>query len=154
MQRQFVDETIHDISYQNGELQVLTDQNAYYYSESGKEKAVVSFVDEPLRMFCYRGEKISALILGDYREFKSVKLSLLGASGQESGTVSLQSQVDAIDVSGSRTALLCGNRIEIYNAKGELIQEIAPDTKVLFLALNNGFVYYVTPEAVCQEALS
>lgn len=45
-------------------------------------------------------------------------------------------------------------RIEIYNAKGELIQEIAPDTEVLFLALNNGFVYYVTPEAVCQEALS
>ena len=38
MQRQFVDETIHDISYQNGELEVLTDQNAYYYSESGKEK--------------------------------------------------------------------------------------------------------------------
>ena len=154
MQRQFVDETIHDISYQNGELQVLTDQNAYYYSESGKEKAVVSFQEEPLRMFCSRGEKISALILGDYREFKSVKLSLLGACGQESGTVSLQSQVDAIDVSGSRTALLCGNRIEIYNAKGELIQEIAPDTEVLFLALNNGFVYYVTPEAVCQEALS
>ena len=51
-------------------------------------------------------------------------------------------------------ALLCGNGIEIYNAKGELIQEIAPDTEVLFLALNNGFVYYVTPEAVCQEALS
>ena len=57
MQRQFVDETIHDISYQNGELQVLTDQNAYYYSESGKEKAVVSFQEEPLRMFCSRGEK-------------------------------------------------------------------------------------------------
>ena len=66
--------------------------------------------------------------------------------------VSLQSQVDAIDVSGSRTAQLCGNRIEIYNAKGELIQEIAPDTKVLFLALNNGFVYDVTQMCIRDRA--
>ena len=95
--RQYVDETIHDISYQNGELQVLTDQNAYYYSESGKEKAVISFQEEPLRMFCSKGEKISALVLGDYREFKSVKLSLLGASGEAEGAVSLQFSVDDID---------------------------------------------------------
>ncbi len=154
MQQQYVDETIHDISYQNGELQVLTDQNAYYYSESGKEKAVISFQEEPLRMFCSKGEKISALVLGDYREFKSVKLSLLGASGEAEGAVSLQFSVDDIDVNGSRTALLAGNCIEIYNAKGELVQQITPDTEVLFLALGNGFAYYVTPDAICQEPLS
>ena len=46
-----------------------------------------------------------------------------------------------------------GNRIEIPMQRGELIQEIAPIREVLFLALNNGFVYYVTPEAVVVEAL-
>ena len=153
-QKQYADEIIHDISFQNGELQVLTDQNAYYYSESGKEKAIVSFQNEPLRMFRSRGEKISALVLGDYREFKSVKLSLLGACDQPGSSVSLLSQVDAIDVSGSRAALLSGNRIEIYNAAGELTQQITPNTEVLFLALGNGYVYYVTPDAVCQEPLS
>ncbi|MGN0626266.1 MAG: DUF5711 family protein [Oscillospiraceae bacterium] len=153
-QKQYADEIIHDISFQNGELQVLTDQNAYYYSESGKEKAIVSFQNEPLRMFCSRGEKISALVLGDYQEFKSVKLSLLGACDQQGSSVSLRSQVDAIDVSGSRAALLSGNRIEIYNAAGELTQQITPNTEVLFLALGNGYVYYVTPDAVCQEPLS
>ena len=153
-QKQYADEIIHDISFQNGELQVLTDQNAYYYSESGKEKAIVSFQNEPLRMFRSRGEKISALVLGDYREFKSVKLSLLGACDQPGSSVSLRSQVDAIDVSGSRAALLSGNRIEIYNAAGELTQQITPNTEVLFLALGNGYVYYVTPDAVCQEPLS
>lgn len=153
-QKQYADEIIHDISFQNGELQVLTDQNAYYYSESGKEKAIVSFQNEPLRMFCSPGEKISALVLGDYREFKSVKLSLLGACDQQGSSVSLRSQIDAIDVSGSRAALLSGNRIEIYNAAGELTQQITPNTEVLFLALGNGYVYYVTPDAVCQEPLS
>ncbi|MDD3192701.1 MAG: DUF5711 family protein [Oscillospiraceae bacterium] len=154
LQQQYVDETIHDLDYQNGELQVLTDQTAYYYSESGKEKASVSFQDEPLRMFCSKGEKVSALLLGDYQEFKSIQLSLLGGSGEERATVSLSSQVEAIDVCKNRTALLSENRIEIYDAKGELIKEVAPDTEVLFLALGSGYVYYVTPDALCQEPLS
>lgn len=58
---------------------------------------MISFQEEPLRMFCSKGEKISALVLGDYREFKSVKLSLLGASGEAEGAVSLQFSVDDID---------------------------------------------------------
>ena len=76
------------------------------------------------------------------------------ASGEAEGAVSLQFSVDDIDVNGSRTALLAGNCIEIYNAKGELVQQITPDTEVLFLALGNGFAYYVTPDAICQEPLS
>lgn len=152
-QRQYVGEVIYDLSYQNGELQVTTDQTAYYYSESGKEKATFFFENEPLRAFCVKGEKVSALVLGDYREFKSVKLSILGPSGEESGSVSLQSPIEAIDVSGNRTALLVDGRIEIYNAKGEMVKEFSPDQDVLFLSLGGGHLYYVTPSAIHQESL-
>ena len=36
----------------------------------------------------------------------------------------------------------------------QLCEQITPDTEVLFLALGNGFAYYVTPDAICQEPLS
>ena len=152
-QRQYVGEVIHDLRYQNGELQVLTGKTAYYYSESGKEKATFFFQNEPLRAFCVKGQKVSALVLGDYREFKSVKLSILGASGEEIGAVSLQSPVEAIDVSASRTALLADGRITVYNAKGEVVKEFSPEQDVLFLALGGGHLYYATPNAICQESL-
>ncbi len=153
VQRQYVGEVIHDLSYQNGELQVLTSQAAYYYSESGKEKGAFYFQSEPLRAFCVKGEKVSALVLGDYREFKSVKLSILSASGEETGAVSLRSPIEAMDVCGNRTALLSGGSIEVFNSKGEMVKEISPDQDVLFLALSNGHLYYVTPNAICQEPL-
>ncbi len=95
MQRQFVDETIHDISYPKWRVAGADGSECFIIILNQAKKSGSFFQEEPLRMFCSRGEKISALILGDYREFKSVKLSLLGASGQESGTVSLQFQVDA-----------------------------------------------------------
>ena len=152
-QKSYVDETVHSLAYLNGELQVLTDQAAYYYSTSGKEKAVVSFQDEPLRLFDWDGKKLSALILGDYREFKSVKLSLLGSSGQESGSVLLQEQVEQLDGCEGHAALLLGNRIHVYNAAGELVQEIAPETEILSLSLGKDYIYYVTPDAICQEPL-
>ena len=152
-QRQYVDEVIHNLCYQNGELQVLTGQTADYYSESGKVKASFFFQNESLRTFCVKGEKVSALVLGDYREFKSVKLSILGDSGEETGTVSLRSPVEAIDVSGSRTALLADGHITICNAKGELVKEFSPDQDVLFLSLSGGHLYYATPNAIYQESL-
>ena len=153
MQKSYVDETIHDLSCQNGQWQVLTDRGAYYYSGSGKARNTLSFRDEPLRAFCTKGDGLSALILGDYQEFKSVRLSFVSESGEENAALSLQSAVEAMDVTGSNGAVHLGNRILIFSANGEILKEIVPEKEVLHLALGSQVVYYVTPDAICQESI-
>ena len=65
----------------------------------------------------------------------------------------LQEQVEQLDGCEGHAALLLGNRIHVYNAAGELVQEIAPETEILSLSLGKDYIYYVTPDAICQEPL-
>lgn len=153
LQKDYVGEAIHDLSCQNGEWQILTDRGAYYYSGSGREKEHYSFNDEPLRAFCTKGDGLSALILGDYQEFKSVRLSFLSGNGEENAALSLQSAVEDMDVCGTNAAVHLGSKILICNAGGEILKEILPEKEVLHIALGNQVVYYVTPDAVCQESI-
>lgn len=152
-QRSFPDEMIHSIHFQNSELEVLTDRGAYYYSEQGKEKGSVSFNEETLQMFCADNRRFSALVLGDYREFKSVKLNLMGESGTILADVSIKAQITKLASNDHYLAVYLDNRIQIYNEKGEMVHEITPEQEVLFLKIGGSYLYYVTPDAICQESL-
>ncbi|MEI3035461.1 MAG: hypothetical protein V8T62_00600 [Oscillospiraceae bacterium] len=89
------------------DLQVLTDQNAYYYSESGKEKEEATSFQEKK---CLR-RKVKRFLLGagGVSGANGSSCSLLGASGEAEGAVSLQFSVDDIDVNGSRSGRLYRN---------------------------------------------
>lgn len=152
LQKKYVDETVHNMTFQNGELVVLTDKAAYYYSLQGKEKANFSFSSDRLRAF-YAGEKNCAALVGDFREFKSLTLYILGEAGEQTGQITLTSQVGNMRTAGGFVALLMDNRIEIYNKAGEYVKTISPETEILHMAVSGQIVYYVTPSAIYAEKI-
>lgn len=148
----FADETIHHLGFRGGEWEVLTNKGAYYYSAQGKNKAEYSYASENLQAYC-AGDGFTALLTGDFREFKSLSVKMLGESGGQSGAVTMKSQVAQIDARGNFLALLSDNRLEIYNALGELSEMIQPETEVLHLALGEKVLYYVVPTGIFAKEI-
>ena len=103
-----------DLDYEEGMLWVLGEEQVLTVDEEGAVAGVYPFGREYLKGCSFGGDGTALLFLGRYQAGSPERAVLTGPSGEELAELTLSSSVLAFDAAGRYTAVLTGDRLDIY----------------------------------------
>jgi len=114
-------ELIIDAAFTDAGAAALSDSSLILLDEELCEVSTCGFSDRHLN--AYKLGSTSVIVTGDYQVGGTRTAELIGSSGEIIAACSLSGDVDSIDASGGRTALLTGGKVHVYGANLGLLGE-------------------------------
>lgn len=138
---------------ENGHFYAITDQGITAISSGGKVEASYSFQGEPLAAFdCSSGKGI-AVVLGNYKENRSLTAYVLDDKLKEKGSAVLTVRPELLRHDSKGVYFLADNKVYCYTNAMELVDTVdTPDARCAYV--QGSRLYYTTSKKMDRVTVS